>query len=93
MTNLKPDIVNKKLEETLGLRTSLPLNSKLATVNGARKLAPIEKAMLPYEHRKMLLEQKAKQMQIDEENLITKMRAEAREEEMRKMEENKDFMT
>jgi hypothetical protein len=32
-------------------------------------------------------------MQIDEENLINKMRAEAREEEMRKMEENKDFMT
>jgi hypothetical protein len=56
MTNLKPDIVNKKLEETLGLKTSLPLNSKLATVNGARKLAPIEKAMLPYEHRKMMLE-------------------------------------
>lgn len=56
MTGLKPEIVNKKLEETLGLRTSLPLTSKLSTVNGSKKLAPIEKAMLPFEYKKMQLE-------------------------------------
>jgi len=59
MTNLKPQIVNKKLEETLNLKTTLPLSSKLTTVNGAKKLAPIERAMLPYEYRKQKLEEKA----------------------------------
>jgi hypothetical protein len=60
MTGLKPEMVNKKLEETLNLRVSLPLTSKLSTVNGSIKLAPIEKAMLPFEHKKMILEEKAK---------------------------------
>lgn len=61
MTGLKPDLVNRKLEETLGLRTSLPVTSKLTTVNGAKKLAPIERHMLPYEYKKQLLEEKAVQ--------------------------------
>jgi hypothetical protein len=60
MTNLKGDLVNRKLEETLNLKTTLPDTSKLFTINGSKKLAPIEKHMLPFEHRKMLLEQKAK---------------------------------
>ncbi len=92
MTGLKPDLVNKKLEETLGLRTSLPATSKLATVNGSKKLAPIERHMLPYEYKKQLLEEKAVQRQREEEELIMKLRNDAREEELRKMEENKDFM-
>ena len=82
MTGLKPELVNKKLEETLNLRVSLPLTSKLQTVNGSLKLAPIEKAMLPYEHKKMLLEEKAKQKQREEDLLIERLRAEAREKEL-----------
>ena len=94
MTGLKPDLVNKKLEETLNLKVSLPLTSKLSTVNnGSIKLAPIEKHLLPFEHKKAKLEEKARQMQREEEQLIARMRAEAREQELQKMEENKDFMT
>ena len=92
MSGLKPELVNKKLEETLNLRVSLPLTSKLSTANGSIKLAPIERAMLPFEHKKSLLEQTAKQRQRDEELLIERMRAEARDKELTKMEENKDFM-
>jgi len=92
MTGLKPDLVNKKLEEALNLKVTLPLTSKLTTVNGAVKLAPIEKAMLPFEHKKAKLEDRARQMQREEEQLVQRMRAEAREQELTKMEENKDFM-
>ena len=92
MTGLKPEIVNKKLEETLNLRVSLPLTSKLSTVNGSVKLAPIERHMLPFELKKTQLEEKALKRQRDEEALIERMRAEAREKELQKMEENKEFM-
>ena len=60
MTGLKPDLVNKKLEETLNLKVSLPLTSKLTTVNGSVKLAPIEKHLLPFEHKKAKLEERAR---------------------------------
>jgi len=62
MSNLKPEIVNRKMEETLNLKATLPLNNtnRLATINGSKKLAPIEKHMLPFEHRKFLLEEKAR---------------------------------
>lgn len=93
MTGLNQGILNRKLEETLNLKSSLPLTSKLSTVNGAKKLAPIEKSMLPYEHRKMLLEQKAFDDQRKEEQLVMSLYMETREEERRKMEENKEFMT
>lgn len=60
MTGLTPDLVNKKLEEALNLKVTLPLTSKLTTVNGATKLAPIEKSMLPFEHKKAKLEERAR---------------------------------
>jgi hypothetical protein len=43
MTNLKPDILNKKMQETFNLKTTLPTTSNLNTVNGLTKLAPIER--------------------------------------------------
>ena len=92
MTGLTHNLLNRKLEETLNLKTTLPMTSKLSTVNGAKKLAPIEKGMLPFEHRKMLLEQKAFDDQRREEELVMSLYMDAREEERRKMEENKEFM-
>lgn len=61
MTNLKPDLVSKHLSEADSLRQTLagePLN-RFQTVNRAKKLAPIEKQMLPFEHKKSLLDKKA----------------------------------
>jgi len=48
--------------------------------------------MLPFEYRKKLLEDKAVKMQNDEDALVTRLRSDARNEEHRKMEENKEFM-
>lgn len=93
MTNLKPMIVNRKLEDTLNLKTTLPFNSKLTTINRASKLAPIEKSMLPYEYRKKILEDKAALDQVKEEKLVMHLHMEARESERRKTEENREFMT
>ena len=89
MSNIKPDILNRKLEETLNLKTTLPQTFSL---NGSKKLAPIEKAMLPFEHRKMLLEKKAFDDQRKEEELIMSLYMETRDQSKRKMEENKEFM-
>lgn len=93
MTNMKPMILNRKLEETLNLKTTLPLNSKLTTVNRASKLAPIEKSMLPFEYRKKILEDKAAMEQTKEDKLVMHLHMEAREDERRKREENTEFMT
>lgn len=87
MTNLKSEIVNKKLEETLSLKSSLPLSG------GPKKLAPLDKSMLPYEHRRNLLEQKAIADQKKEEALLFELRMTAKDEERRKLEENREFMT
>lgn len=59
MSNLKPDIVTKRYDETLTLKATLPTlvgAGKLSTINRSNKLAPIEKSMLPFEHRKMMFE-------------------------------------
>ncbi len=48
--------------------------------------------MLPFEYRKKLLEDKAVKLQNDEDALVTRLRSDARNEEHRKMEENKEFM-
>ena len=61
MSNLKPDIVKQKLTEADNLKLTLatePLN-RFATVNRAKKLAPIERQMLPFEHKKSMLDKKA----------------------------------
>jgi hypothetical protein len=43
MTNIDEEKVNKKLEEMLQLKTTLPVTSKLSTINKSQKLQIIEK--------------------------------------------------
>ena len=52
MTNLKPDLVTKKFEETEQLKSTV-----LPPITGAKPT--IDKSMIPFEHRKALLEKKA----------------------------------
>lgn len=59
MTGLREDVINKKLQETLNLKTTLPKTSNIHTVNKSAKLYSIEKTLLPYVNRKVALEDKA----------------------------------
>jgi hypothetical protein len=48
--------------------------------------------MIPFEHRKMLLEKKVLEDQKKEEELIMSLYMDTRNESRRKMDENKEFM-
>ncbi len=85
MTNLKPDLVSKKLEETVQLK-----NTSLPPISQSKRL--IDKSMIPFEHRKMLLEKKVLEDQKKEEELIMSLYMDTRNESRRKMDENKEFM-
>ena len=50
-TGLDISTLNRKLEEQLKLKTTLPA-SKMQTMNKSKKLEPIEKTLLTYEYRK-----------------------------------------
>jgi hypothetical protein len=50
MTNLEKQAVDKKLQDAVSLKYTLPQTSKLTTINKSKKLEPIEKNMLKYEY-------------------------------------------
>jgi len=52
ITNLEQEKLNRKLEETLQLKTTLPMSGKFQTMNKSKKLEPIEKTLLKFEYTK-----------------------------------------
>ena len=53
-TNLRPHLLDKKLQETNHLQQTLSLDKGMRTMNRATKLQIVEKNLLKFEHTKRL---------------------------------------
>lgn len=59
ITGLTRMSLDKKYEEVLQLKQTLPMTSKYQTMNRSKKLEPIEKTLLKFEHTKKLQDDQA----------------------------------
>ncbi|CDW87464.1 mitogen-activated protein kinase organizer [Stylonychia lemnae] len=92
ITGLDKHTLDRRFEEVMQLKTTLPTLNKFQTMNRSKKLESIEKTLLKFEHTKKQQDDYAYKSQKDEEELINKLYQDQRQMSMNKMKENQQFM-